>query len=160
MNTLRGGIEVEDAVQSLAEAEASTEDELSPSNRDPYSPDDEEEYYRLVVKMSSHELVRRLNTHLGATLVAGLAGVKDRKLPYKWATANGPEPRDEALQRLQMAMRVWMALSAADNDYVARSWFVGMNPRLEEQSPVLALRAGRLAEVKAASRSFVEGIDE
>ena len=48
------------------------------------------ELHSQTTKLSSHELVRRLNSHLGTTLVATLAGVRDRKLPYKWAVAGGP----------------------------------------------------------------------
>ena len=112
------------------------------------------------LKLSSHELVRRLNKDLGTTLVATLAGVKDRKLPYKWAEIDGPIPRDEAYRRLQAAHRVWQMINDADNDYLARAWFIGANPRLDEESPVIRLREGDLAGVIAAAKAFVEGLDD
>lgn len=111
-------------------------------------------------RLTSHELVRRLNRDLGTTLVATLAGVRDRKLPYKWAGADGPTPRDEALRRLQAAHRVWQIVSDADNAYIARAWFIGANPRLDENSPVMELREGNIRSVIEAARAFAEGIDD
>lgn len=111
-------------------------------------------------KMSTYELVRRLNSHLGPTLVATLAGVKDRRLPHKWAVQGGPIPRDEAYRRLQAAHRIWQTLSDADDDFIARAWFIGANPRLNEESPVMSLRAGNIPEVMAAATAFADGMDE
>jgi len=118
------------------------------------------EQHTQTLKLSTHELVRRLNKDLGTTLVATLAGVKDRKLPYKWAEAGGPVPRDEAYKRLQAAHRVWQMINDADNDYLARAWFIGANPRLGEEAPVIRLREGSIAEVIAAAKAFVEGLDD
>lgn len=111
-------------------------------------------------RLDSHELVRRLNNHLGATLVALIADVRDRKLPYKWADANGPEPRLNSYERLVAAHRAWSAISDADSDYVARNWFIGANPRLGELSPAMCLRRGQFAEVLAAATAFVEATDD
>lgn len=111
-------------------------------------------------RMDIHETVRQLTSHLGPTLVALLANVKDKKLPHKWSMADGPEPRDESKQRLMLAHRVWKELSQSENDYTARNWFIGANPRLGEKSPAEALREGQLAEVKAAATAFLEGTDD
>lgn len=111
-------------------------------------------------KLSSHELVRRLNSHLGTTLVATLSGIRDRKMPYKWAVVDGPIPRDEAYKRLLAAHRVWQMISDADNEYIARAWFIGANPRLAEESPVMCLRDGDIQAVMAAAKAFVEGLDD
>ena len=107
-----------------------------------------------------HETVRQLTSHLGPTLVALLANVRDRKLPHKWSQATGPEPRPEAKKRLMAAHRIWALLSDSENDYTARNWFIGANPRLQEQSPVEWLREGRIPEVMAAARAFAEGTDD
>lgn len=110
-------------------------------------------------KLDVHELVRRLNQHLGATLVAVIANVRDRKLPYKWADVDGPEPRTESYARLMAAHRAWVHISDAEDDYVARNWFIGANPRLDEQSPAASLREGKIPEVMAAAAAFVSGTD-
>ncbi|MBF6171890.1 hypothetical protein [Nocardia blacklockiae] len=108
-------------------------------------------------RLRPSELARQLVQHLGPTLVALVAGVRDRKLPHKWAHADGPRPRDAALARLQVAHRCWILLATAESEDVARSWFIGANPRLGEESPAVAIREGRYAEVIAAAVAFVDG---
>lgn len=111
-------------------------------------------------RMEIHETVRQLTSHLGPTLVALLANVNDRKLPHKWSQAGGPEPRDGSKNRLMAAHRIWNKISASENDYTARNWFIGANPRLGEASPAEYLRAGRIADVQAAADAFLEGTDD
>jgi hypothetical protein len=110
-------------------------------------------------KQDIHETARQLVSHLGPTLVAVLSGVKDSKLPSKWSKADGPLPRVEAQKRLMQAHRAWLVVSTAESDYVARNWFIGANPRLQERSPSEALREGDLGEVIAAAEAFVQGTD-
>ncbi len=50
--------------------------------------------------MDIHDVVRQLNSHLGPTLVAALAGSPDRKLPIRWAKSNGPTPEPAYSRRL------------------------------------------------------------
>lgn len=111
-------------------------------------------------KLTRHELVRQLILHLGPTLVAALANVRDSKLPHKWAKADGPEPRDDAYTRLLAAHRLWTLISNAENEHTARAWFIGANPRLGEQAPVMVLREGDIAAVISAGKAFVEGVDD
>jgi hypothetical protein len=108
-------------------------------------------------RLPASELARQLVQHLGPTLVALTAGVRDRKLPHKWAQADGPRPRDGALARLQVAHRCWNILATSESEDVARSWFIGANPRLGEESPAVAIREGedRFREVIAAAVAFV-----
>ena len=110
-------------------------------------------------KLDSHQLVAELNTHLGPTLVAALAGVRDSKASIGWAKKDGPTPRAATYERLLMAHRVFAAISTVENQFVARAWFIGRNPRLDEQSPIMKLREGDLAEVQAACTAFIEGTD-
>jgi len=111
-------------------------------------------------RLDIHEVARRLNSHLGPTLVSALAGAKDPKASHRWAKAGGTEPRIKTQQRLRAAHRVWIMISTAENDHVARAWFIGSNPRLGEEAPALALGEGRIAEVVAAATAFIEGTDD
>lgn len=106
-----------------------------------------------------HETTRQLVSCLGVTAVSFLAGAKDSKQASKWQRADGPIPRDEAARRLMAAHRAWRALSSAENEYVARNWFIGANPRLGEISPLQVLREGGLSQVLQAAQAFVEGTD-
>lgn len=111
------------------------------------------------VRLPSAELARQLVQHLGATVVAVLAGVRDKKLPYKWSTPDGPTPRTEALQRLQVAHRAWVAVATAEGEDIARAWFIGANPRLDEQPPFMAISTGAFGSVMSAAAAFVDGTD-
>lgn len=123
-------------------------------------PDLQSDLHVETTRLDIHEVVRQLNKHLGPTLVAVLANVRDRKMPHRWANFDGPEPRHGSHTRLKTAHRVWNAISTVEDDYVARSWFIGANPRLGEVSPVQALREGRERDVIAAAQAFVEGTDD
>ena len=102
------------------------------------------------------EIVRRLNSHLGPTLVAALAGVKERRQPIRWAKPDGPEINDKAARRVQLAHRAWSSISNAESDSVARAWFIGSNPRLREDTPLTAIREDRHRDVMAAVIAFLE----
>lgn len=105
------------------------------------------------VRLGIHEVVRRMNNHLGATAVAALAGSKDSKAPYRWAKETTPHAGAE--DRIRTGHRVWVFIADAESDHVARAWFMGSNPALGETSPVLALREGRNREVIEAAEAFV-----
>lgn len=111
------------------------------------------------VRLPSAELARQLVQHLGSTMVAVLANVRDKKLPYKWSAHAGPTPRTEALQRLQVAHRAWVAIATAEGEDIARAWFIGANPRLDEQPPFMAIGEGRFGAVMGAAAAFVDGTD-
>ncbi|WP_232491369.1 hypothetical protein [Mycobacterium dioxanotrophicus] len=107
------------------------------------------------VRLTPAELARELLDHLGPTVVAALSQVRNRKQPYKWAIDDGPRPRIESLQRLQVAHRAWWTIAESEGDEVARAWFIGANPRLDEVPPYMAIREGRFSEVLAAADEFV-----
>lgn len=108
-------------------------------------------------RLGIREIVRSLNVALGATLVGGLAGSKTRGISYKWQKADGPEPGPEAAKRLQLAHRAWTTVSSTEGDDVARLWFIGSNPWLNEDSPIDAIRDLRSKDVIDAAEAMVEG---
>ncbi len=112
--------------------------------------------YQETAHLDIHEVVRRLNAHLGATLVAALSGSKDRKLPYRWAKTDGPTPGPDFERRLRLAHRAWRQLADADNDNLARAWFIGANPFLSEDTPLTAIREDRGREVMNAVTAMTD----
>lgn len=111
--------------------------------------------YTKTTKIGIDEVVRNLITHLGATLVAALADVRDRKLPNKWAKTEGAvTPRLESERRLRAAHHIWNEVAEAHDQTIARHWFIGLNPLLGDVEPFMAIREGRFAEVIAAARAF------
>ena len=107
-------------------------------------------------RLGIREVVRQLNGALGATLVAALTGSKDPRVSYKWARENGPEPRPEAVQRLLLAHRAWIAVSANEGEHVARLWFIGANPWLDEISPIEAISNLESRKVMTAAQAMIE----
>ncbi|SDI93935.1 hypothetical protein SAMN04488693_13611 [Arthrobacter subterraneus] len=107
-------------------------------------------------RLGIREIVRRLNAALGATLVAALAGSKDRRISYKWAQQDGPNPNPAAVKRLQFAYAQWILVSEAEGEHVARMWFIGANPWLDHDSPIDAIRDDKFRETAAAAAAMVD----
>lgn len=112
--------------------------------------------YRRAIALDVREVTRRLNASLGGTLVSALAGSSDTKSSHKWAKATGPQPRPETVKRLVFAYEQWQRVAEAEGEHVARVWFIGANPWLGYDTPVNAIRAGRLPEVAAAAQALVD----
>ena len=90
---------------------------------------------------------------LGRPLTAVLVG-KDSKTIARWAAQpTRITPDDE--KTLRDALQVAETIMAIDAASVARAWFMGMNPQLNDDSPVEALADGRAREVLAAARAYV-----
>jgi hypothetical protein len=106
------------------------------------------------VALPVSELTTQLIGDLGPTLVALLAGVRDRNLPGQWSRPNGPAPSAEITGRLRAAHQMWQQVTERDSPDVARAWFIGLNPLLGDQAPALALAEGRTDEAIAAARAF------
>lgn len=101
------------------------------------------------------ECTRRLNARLGPTLVSALAGSRGPQHARAWVAGSAtPGPATE--RRLRAAYSAWCSVSEAEGEAVARTWFTGANPWLGNESPVYALRQGRLAAVARAADAVVE----
>jgi hypothetical protein len=104
--------------------------------------------------VSIPETVRQLNSALGPTLVAALAGSHDPGEGRKWARIGGTGPGPEAESRLRLAHRAWIAVSAVEGENVARLWFTGVNPWLDGVSPIEAITNMRTNAVMAAAAAM------
>lgn len=120
----------------------------------------ENQAFTETIRQDIHETARQLSAGLGPTLVALLAGSRDRKAAHRWSKADGPEPHPDARKRLLAAHQIWVQLAGAESEYVARNWFIGANPRLEDRAPVECLRDGDIAKVTAAAAAFLSGTDD
>lgn len=112
--------------------------------------------YRRAISLDVREVTRRLNTSLGGTLVSALAGSADSKASHKWAKDAGPQPRSEAVKRLVFAYEQWQKVSEAEGEHVARVWFIGASPWLGYDTPVNAIREGRLQDVANAAQALID----
>jgi hypothetical protein len=99
------------------------------------------------------EIVSRLRTLLGRDVVAVLVRRAPRAVTRWVAGDTEPLAREEGL--LRDAYQITQLLSEVEPDEVVRAWFMGMNPHLGDESPVEALREGRVRDAMAAARAFV-----
>jgi hypothetical protein len=91
---------------------------------------------------------------LGKSLVAVIVG-RDAKTVGRWgAGSNEPGEREEAL--LRNTLQIVELLTSVDSPSVARAWFMGMNPQLDDNSPAEVVAEGRIRDVMAAARLFVD----
>lgn len=98
-------------------------------------------------------LAHHLTSVLGYTLVSVLGGASDQAESTRWTLE---DPGVEVAKRLRAADEAWDLIAEREGHAVARAWFTGHNPLLD-QSPVMALRAGRLGKVDEAARAFADG---
>jgi len=103
------------------------------------------------------DVVRYLNRNLGTTLVAYMADVRSRQMPKKWEVGVCV-PRDAALRRLLLAYEVLKLLVDNEDKCIARNWMIGMNPRLDGESPAAFIRMFLPKAVFGAARAFVEDV--
>ena len=112
--------------------------------------------HRKAVKLDVREITHRLNAALGGTLVSTLAGSKDTKASYKWAKETGPQPGPEVIKRLVFAYEQWQKVAEAEGEHVARVWFIGANPWLSYDTPIMAIREDRLKDVGNAAQALID----
>lgn len=85
--------------------------------------------------------------------MAVIAGVSDAKAVGKWARGQRT-PHPVAELRLRNAYQIVQLLLQRESAETVRAWFVGMNPDLDDQAPVLVLRENAIGVMQAA-RSFL-----
>jgi hypothetical protein len=92
----------------------------------------------------------------GQRITAMMTGVDDPKTVGRWT--RGQEPQERHLRRLQDAFHVVCLLEIAESDQVARAWFLGMNPDLDDQSPAAVLADDHATggqRIMRAARSYL-----
>ncbi len=114
------------------------------------------EAHRRVTESSIQQITQYLDEVLGRKLVATLAGVKDQKAVARWA-AGERAPRTAAEERLRAGYQIFRLLMAAEAPHTVRAWFIGLNPQLHDESPILVLREGRFQEAMVAARAYIAG---
>jgi hypothetical protein len=109
---------------------------------------------RVAAAASLGELVRGLGEILGKKLTAYLAGARDPDAIDRWTDVDAPAA---AKKRLRRAYVVALTLRSRDASPVVQAWFTGLNPELDDRSPIRLLAEGGEAEARAvlgAARQF------
>jgi hypothetical protein len=100
-----------------------------------------------------HDIVRELQGALGQALLSVIVR-KDGRSVARWV-AGTTSPSHASEQVLRDTFQVFELITSADSPAVARAWFMGMNPQLDDLSPAEALADGRARDVIAAARAFI-----
>lgn len=99
-------------------------------------------------------LVRFLVEVLGQSIVQHIADVTDPQALADWASGSC-RPCRATEERLRTAYRTFQTINGVDNEFAARAWLIGLNPQLDDEAPVTALRDDRLRDVIVAADAFV-----
>lgn len=106
------------------------------------------------------EVVCEVRNILGAKLCAYLGSVKETRAVNQWADGSR-EPSMDVQRRIRTALQAAVPIAEADSAAVAQAWFQGLNPQLDDRSPLRLLRDADIDEVGpdviAAARAFVVG---
>jgi len=116
--------------------------------------------YEHAARVEFPVLVKELCEILGPKLVAYVAGVREVRAVRQWSQGDR-EARAPIPERLRLALQVAWLIAQHDSASVARAWFQGLNPQLDDRSAARLLREGELDEVGpqilSAARAFVSG---
>jgi hypothetical protein len=99
-------------------------------------------------------VVEELVAYLGLTTVAAIAGVKETRAVQQWLTDREPQ-RPHVLR---FALQLVSMIARSDQPDLARAWFHGSNPELDDLTPLLLFRSRPLADIQVdllrAAREF------
>lgn len=102
-------------------------------------------------------LIAELREIVGSKLVAYIGSKSHTRFVSEWADGLST-PAPEVVARLRVARDIAVALHERDGNATIQSWFMGMNPDLDDMSPARLLREGNcddVGNVKSAANNFV-----
>jgi len=116
--------------------------------------------HRRAIQAPFVEIVRELAEILGKKLTAYIGGVKDTRVIDRWIQG-GIEPYRDADRRIKLAYQIARTLSEHDSTRVVQAWFTGLNPELQDRSPIRLLKEEDIdkvgPELLNAMRAFLAG---
>jgi hypothetical protein len=112
--------------------------------------------HRRTVEATPAEMAAFFQRVLGQRLTALMTGIADPKAVGKWARGER-KPHSVAEQRLRAGYHAATLITLLDGEETARAWFVGMNPALRDQSPILVIRDSPdgAEKVMGAARAYL-----
>lgn len=111
--------------------------------------------HRQATAASISDIARFLQEVLSRRLTAYAAGVQDGKTVTRWASGEVTEIRDfKVEQRLRTTYEIALLLLTQESAGTVKSWFIGMNPELDDVAPVEAIRNGQLKDAMIAAHVF------
>lgn len=96
-----------------------------------------------------------LVNRLGPTLVAAGIGFRNRKVISENSENLDDAFSDEQKKRVNVMYEIWNKVSQSEGDDLARAWFIGANPWLNDDSAVAAIREDRFEQVRVAAQAMI-----
>ena len=115
--------------------------------------------YRRAIQEPFATIVAELAEILGKKLTAYIGGVKDTRVVERWMQG-GVEPYRDADRRIRLAYQIAKTLSEHDSARVVQAWFTGLNPELQDRTPIRLLKeeGDKVGpELLNAMRAFLAG---
>lgn len=110
-------------------------------------------------RLPFNELVLELTKIIGRKLTAYIAGVDDTRSVDRWTKGQGSY--GEVERKLRFTYQVVVPLADHNPASVVQSWLTGINPELEERTPIRLLREQDQEvvgpDLLRAVRSFLAG---
>ncbi|WP_285564988.1 XRE family transcriptional regulator [Streptomyces sp. RTGN2] len=107
-------------------------------------------------EQSIADIARFLQDTFSQRVVAFVAGIEDPKQVGKWCRGQNA-PRLDSEMRLRTAYQIFKFIESAENLHTARAWMIGMNPQLDDDSPLEAIAGERYKEAMTAARAYLQG---
>ncbi len=113
--------------------------------------------HRRAVESDVPALTKTLQKHLGQALLAVMVDSSPRTIA-RWISGDS-SPAAPTERLLRDVAQIFDVITTVDTPQVARAWFMGMNPQLEDQAPAELLASNPTAtrSVMAAARAYVAG---
>lgn len=113
------------------------------------------EAHNEAMSLPMQDVVRQLVDLLGATSTASVGGVKETRAVQQWLAGEREPQRPHVLR---FALQLALMISSLDTRELARAWFHGVNPLLDDRAPLSLLRDEPLQNVQlslmTAARAF------
>lgn len=110
--------------------------------------------HRMETRSSTADIAAALQRLFGRELTAVMAGVDNTRTVGQWARGES-SPHSSNERRLRSAFRVAsLLLEGGESERTVRSWFMGMNPHLDDRSPAEVIKVNP-AEVMEAAKDFL-----
>jgi hypothetical protein len=99
------------------------------------------------------DVVSELVDLLGTTTVATIGGVGETRAVTEWLTTRAPQRPNV----LRFALQIATMIAASTDQELARAWFHGSNPRLDDAVPAIMLRDLPLSDIQGALLGAARG---
>ena len=115
------------------------------------------------VKRPISEIAGYLQKTIGQKLTGYMVGLTDPKVVGGWISEKTLPKNDDYATRLRCAYKVVRMIEGAFDKETAKSWLLGTNSRLEEQSPAYVIRNATESNdyrlVVRTARTFAGALD-